>query len=167
MVCCLWVLMTQETHRQIDIAQISPVSLLFQCWNTQSWLFAKMSRPEPSPQCDTTDSVYYTVYTSSSLQTVNLPGKKENICSTKTQSLNCLPGFVWPAVPESRTLAASFFQPHLILFSTLPVLMGEIPARLFPSLFLWWEVYRGSVDKNKLSCIILSCLVISVLLGGF
>lgn len=166
MVCCLWVLMTQETHGQIDIAQISPVSS-FQRWNTLSLdsspRWASLSQvPSVTPP----DSVYYTAYTSLKPTTVNLSGKKENICSTK-HSLNCLPWIAWPAVPESRTLAASFFSPTWSYFP--PCLSSWVKYQhvLFPSLFLWWEVYRGSIDKNKLSCIILSCLVISVLLGGF
>lgn len=142
MVCCLWVLMTQETHRQIDIAQISPVSS-FQCWNTLSLdsspRWAALSQvPSVTPP----DSVYYTAYTSLKPTTVNLPGKKENICSTKHS--------LWTAclgLPDQRARVKNFgsliFQPHLILFSTLPVLMGEIPARpLSKSVFMMRSVQR-------------------------
>lgn len=107
MVCCLWVLMTQETHGQIDIAQISPVSS-FQCWNTLSLdsspRWASLSQvPSVTPP----DSVYYTAYTSLKPTTVNLPGKKENICSTKHNlSTACL------GLPDQLCQSQELWQPH-------------------------------------------------------
>lgn len=44
------------------------------------------------------------------------------------QPLNCLPWSAWSPVPESTTSADPFLQPHLLLFSFLTVLVGEMLA---------------------------------------
>ena len=116
--------------------------LLWILEHSESWLLAKMSCPEPSPQCDTTWRCITQPTPPSSLQHWTYLEKNKTFAPLNIIS-ECLSWTAWPAVPESRTLAVPFLQPHLVLFSTLPVLMGEIPAHpLSKSVFMMRSVQR-------------------------
>lgn len=52
-------------------------------------------------------------------------------------------------MPESTTPAAPLFQPLLILFSSLLVLVGETPAYLLSEPVSIVRRVRGYINKNK------------------
>lgn len=92
-----------------------------------------MSALSQVPSVTPPDSVYYTAYTSLKPTTVN-HWKKKTFAPLNTV-FELLALIAWTSCARVKNFGSLIFQPPLILFSTLPVLMGEIPARPLPSLF--------------------------------
>ena len=93
--------------------------------------------------------------------------EKENICSMVHNLWTACPGLPGRLGQSQRLLRPHFFSATCSCFPSWLSLWVRCQHILFLSSFLWWEVYRGSVYENRLSCIILSCLVIPALVCGF
>lgn len=121
---CWWLI---GTHRKTTLPSYyqSPLNIA----TLRAWLFAEMSHHQLSPQDGTHTAclwVLITQPTPPSHLRLDLPGKR-NICWI-VHDLWPVAGHDWPPGPESKTPAAPLLRPHLILFSSLFILVGQVPA---------------------------------------